>query len=140
MGQQPAKSRKKVSRRVIVFAVVALSPVILWGLLLVIMQLRYLPIRAEIARIASISGIKPLSIECRSGIDIGTVCDALYNRLTTDEQSKMLINSGYTIDIAPNDGSDYITATNSTVHIYASGGPSIGGKTNLSLQLNDYRN
>lgn len=145
MRKQPAESRKKVSRTVIVFAIIALSPVILWGVLLIIMQLTYLPIRAEIAHIASASGIRPLSIDCRSGIDIGTECDAVYNRLTYDEQSKMLVSSGYTIDAAPDDGSYYITATNSRVHIYAGGGSGYKGsgfedRTSFSFQLNDYRN
>lgn len=145
MDYQLIKPGKKVSRRVIVFVIAALSPVILWGLLLLLLQLSYLPIRVEIARIASASGIKPLSIECSTGIDTGTQCDVLYNRLTYDEQLKMLTNTGYTIDATPDDGSNYISATNSKVHMYVGGGPGYEGsrhegKTTFTFQLNDYRN
>lgn len=145
MAQQPIKSRQKVSRRVIVFAIIALSPIILLGILWIKMQLEYLPIRAEITRIADSSGIKPLSIECDSGIDIGVVCRALYDELTHEVHSRMLASNGYTIDATPDDGSGYIAAINSKVHIYANGSPGYEGsdyegKTSITYQLNDFQN
>lgn len=145
MNIQPIKPRKKVSRRVIIFAVVALSPLLLWGLLLICVQLAYWPIRAEITHIAQVSGIKPLSVECNMGIDIGTECLALYSKLSYDEHSMMLTSSGYTIVPNPNKGSDYIVATNSKVHMYASGSTGYQGsgyedRTRITYQLNDYHN
>lgn len=98
MDQKVVESRKSVPRGVIAFAILALSPLFLWGSFVVIIQLEYLPIRTEIARIANISRIKPLSVECNNGIDIGIVCSALYNELTYDDHSKMLIANGYIID------------------------------------------
>lgn len=145
MKPQTTKPKKMVSRKVIVFALILLSPVVLWGLWALLIQFQYLPIRGEISRIASISGIKPLSVECDSGIDIGTECTALYNELTQDEHTKMLLKSGYAVDPPLDDGMDYISATNSKVHIYADGGPGypgsgIEGKTSIIFQLNDYNN
>lgn len=145
MESQTTKPKKIVSRKVIVFALILLSPVVLWGLWALFIQFQYLPIRGEISRIASISGIKPLSVECDSGIDIGTICRAQYNELTQDEHTKMLLNSSYTVDPTPNDGSGYISATNSKVHMYADGGPGypgsgFEGKTSITFQLNDYNN
>ncbi|MET0979629.1 MAG: hypothetical protein ABWX90_00035 [Candidatus Saccharimonadales bacterium] len=145
MDPKTTKSKTMVSHKVIVYSLIVLSPVIFWGLWVLFMQLQYLPIRGEISRIASISGLKPLSIECDSGLDIGTVCRAEYNELTEDEHSKMLKDSGYTVDMGPDDGSGYISATNSKVHIYADGGPGWEGsgfedKTIITYQLNDYQN
>lgn len=143
MIQQPAKSQKKVSRKIIVFAIVALSPVILWGLFFILTQLTFLPIRVEINRIESMSGIKTSSVECDSGIDTGIICRALYNKLTYAEHFSMLANSGYTIEATPNDGSNSISAINSKVHIVANGGPGyegsgFEGKTSITFQLNGF--
>jgi hypothetical protein len=145
MTQQPVKSGKKVSRRVIVFAIIVLSPVILLGILWIKTQLEYLPIRAEVTRIADSSGVKPISVGCASGLDIGVVCRALYNALTNEEHTRMFTDNGYTIDVTTDDGSGYVSATNSKVHIDAAGSPGYEGsgyegKTSITYQLNNFQN
>ena len=140
MNHPPAKPRKIVSRRVIVFAIVVLSPIILWGLLSIPTQVEYFRIRAEISRIASLTGKITLSIDCRSGLDIGVECDALYDRLTYDEQSTMLSRSGYNIiETTPIDSTSTIYARYPKIHMDVNGSYYEGTTTNLSFQFNDYR-
>lgn len=73
------------------------------------------------------------------------VCRTLYNELTNEEHTRMLTSNGYTIDTTPDDGSGYVDANNSKVHIYATGSPGYEGsgyegKTSITYQFNNFHN
>jgi hypothetical protein len=134
MEQRPIKSKKIISRKFIVLSITALSPFILLGLILLPTQVEYFWIKKDIARIASVSNIKPLSVNCDWGIDIGTICRASYNQLTDNEVLKMLTNNGYTIEDENNYDTIYVAARNSSSHIYVTGGGNYDNKSNFTFQ------
>lgn len=140
MEQQPFKSRK-ISRGVIIFAIVALSPLILWGLFSIPTQIDFLRLKAEISRIASVSGVNPLSIKCATGgIDTLNRCTVNYSHLSLDEQSQMFTKSGYKIITNSYIGFNYIAANYPKDHVEATGGSGEAGKTSITFDFNDYRN
>jgi hypothetical protein len=141
MDQQLVKPRKIVSRGVIIFAIVALSPLILWGLLSIPAQIDFFRLKAEISRVTSASGVKPISIECETGgIDTLNRCTANYVYLTLDQQSQMFTKSGYKIFSNSNIGFNYIAANYPKDHVEATGGSGDGSKTSITFDFNDYNN